>query len=351
MGKLKGLSLNTRGLKNEFKRCSVFNWLLKQKQDFYFLQETHSEVDNETKWKIQWGHNIIYSHGTNNSAGVAIMLSSQQDIEIEHIEKDKMGRVLLAKIKYNGTDDYVLVNIYAPTKKNIAIQLQFVETLLAILEPYQGENIIIGGDWNTIMTDSLDKRGGLREPPTKYQIHLHKFIESFQLSDVWREHHPSEHIYTWRQNTPYVETRLDFWLVSQFITPISNTNILPDKVKTDHKAITITITFPNHTPRGPGYWKFNNQLLVDSEYTYQIKQLLIQLKGQYDNTEDAGLIWDIIKCRIRGYTIEFSKYKSRAKQQNEKLLQKQQTKLSENLNIFPNNTYIQDKLLTVQNEL
>ena len=36
------------------------------------------------------------------------------------------------------------------------------------------------------MTDSLDTQGGLREPPTKYQIHLHTFIELFQLSDVWR---------------------------------------------------------------------------------------------------------------------------------------------------------------------
>ena len=36
---------------------------------------------------------------------------------------------------------------------------------------------------------------------------------------------------------------------------------------------------------------------------------------------------------------------------NEKLLQKQQTELTEILNVFPYNTYIQDKLLTVQNEL
>jgi len=69
MARLTGISLNTRGLKGDFKRCSVFNWLRKKQYDFCFLQETHSDILLEAKWKLQWGNEILYSHGIGNDAG------------------------------------------------------------------------------------------------------------------------------------------------------------------------------------------------------------------------------------------------------------------------------------------
>ncbi len=125
MNKLMGLSVNVRGLRNEFKRCAIFNILKKKKLDFYFIQETHSNNDVEAKWKIQWGHNIIYSHGTNNACGVAILLNNLQELEIKDIKKDVDGRILLIKVRNKCYEEYTLVNIYAPSKYNVTYKYNF----------------------------------------------------------------------------------------------------------------------------------------------------------------------------------------------------------------------------------
>ena len=67
------VSLNVRGINNFRKRRTIYTWCRKQKADFIFLQETHSKVDSERQWKNEWGGDMIMSHGTSNSCGVAIL--------------------------------------------------------------------------------------------------------------------------------------------------------------------------------------------------------------------------------------------------------------------------------------
>lgn len=40
-----------------------------------FLQETHSNQSNEFEWRLWWEGEYVLSHGTNLSAGVAVLLS------------------------------------------------------------------------------------------------------------------------------------------------------------------------------------------------------------------------------------------------------------------------------------
>jgi len=129
------------------------------------------------------------------------------------------------------------------------------------------------------------------------------------------------------------------------------TKILPDKVKTDHKPIDIIITFENFVKRGPGFWKFNNQLLYDNEYTRQVKQLISDLKVNYHTLEDKGLKWDIIKCEIRGFTVKYSKNRSRCIKKNISNLEKEQIKLTDLLNNSPQDENILKCLNDVHNEL
>lgn len=41
--------------------------------DVIFIQETHSCKEDEKLWKSQWGEDIWLTHGSNHSAGVAIL--------------------------------------------------------------------------------------------------------------------------------------------------------------------------------------------------------------------------------------------------------------------------------------
>lgn len=65
-------SFNTRGLKDSVKRKAVFLFCKGQQANCFFLQETHSDESDVKFWSQQWGDKIIFSHGTNRSAGVAI---------------------------------------------------------------------------------------------------------------------------------------------------------------------------------------------------------------------------------------------------------------------------------------
>ena len=69
-------SLNTRGLRDVKKRREIFRWLkryYKADQGFVMLQETHSIEKDEEIWKKEWGAEIVFSHGSNDSKGVAIL--------------------------------------------------------------------------------------------------------------------------------------------------------------------------------------------------------------------------------------------------------------------------------------
>lgn len=58
------------------KRKSIFLFCKNEKAQCYLLQETHSNNTDEKFWSNQWGDKIVFSHGTNRSAGVAILLNN-----------------------------------------------------------------------------------------------------------------------------------------------------------------------------------------------------------------------------------------------------------------------------------
>ena len=63
--------------------------------------------------------------------------------------------------------------------------------------------------------------------------------------------------------------------------------------------------------RGPGYFKINNSLLLQSEYQKQIKNTISETAT---NNVDANpnVLWEVIKGSIRNTTIQYER-KSRAR--------------------------------------
>ena len=44
--------------------CCMFGWLMKDKADICFLQESYSTPEVEKIWKSQWKGELFFSHGT-----------------------------------------------------------------------------------------------------------------------------------------------------------------------------------------------------------------------------------------------------------------------------------------------
>ena len=86
MSAVKFLTLNVRGLRNQEKRRSIFSYLKKQKANIYLLQETFSNLKDERIWSEEWGAQIFYSHGSDHSKGVCVLIKPNSPIHVEIVE-------------------------------------------------------------------------------------------------------------------------------------------------------------------------------------------------------------------------------------------------------------------------
>ena len=109
------ISLNARGIRDFQKRQAIFSWIKKQNADIAFLQETYSTPEIVDEWKFQWHGNIYYSHGTNHSKGVLILVSDKLQFELRSVSQDSDDRYVLIDVLIQGSP-FLLLNIYSPNK-------------------------------------------------------------------------------------------------------------------------------------------------------------------------------------------------------------------------------------------
>ena len=165
------------------KRKSIFSWLRRQKADIAFLQEAYSTCDVVDKWRFQWPGKIFYSHGTNHSKGVMILVSDKLQFELKFEVQDKDGRYILIDAIIQDSP-FLLLNIYAPN--NTAEQCTFFSGILNTLEEATHDlsrQLIIGGDFNAHLDPELDSAGGktIRKDSVKNIIDIKL---AFDLVDI-----------------------------------------------------------------------------------------------------------------------------------------------------------------------
>ena len=132
---LKVISLNVRGIRNQNKRRAIFCYLKQQKATIFCLQETYSQPDDEKIWSAEWGGKILFCHGTVHSKGVCILLNPNCIFNLDVIQTNHQGRILIAKLKI-CEEIFFIVNIYAPT--DYRDQNEFIKTLSAFLVKKNG---------------------------------------------------------------------------------------------------------------------------------------------------------------------------------------------------------------------
>ena len=91
------------------------------------------------QWENEWGGEILFSHGSPNSCGRAILIRINTNYSVLSTTQDPLGRFITLKIQIDGKA-YVLVNIYVPNKD---------KDLRACLHggggPQEGEVTCLGG--------------------------------------------------------------------------------------------------------------------------------------------------------------------------------------------------------------
>ena len=92
---LKCASYNVNRLRKNPKRKSIFYFLNQKNYDIVFLQETLSCFNDEQLWQYEWGGILFFSHGENNSKGVAILIKQSLKIDFGNVNIDPTGRYCL----------------------------------------------------------------------------------------------------------------------------------------------------------------------------------------------------------------------------------------------------------------
>ena len=348
VNKIKIQSLNIRGGRDIWKRRSIFEFLKKQKSDFIMLQECHILESDLNLWKQDWGSgDIYYNPFTSRSAGQVILLKEKRDVLDHKIVLE--GRIHILKVRTAGAV-LSLINVYGPNKE--IDRRIFLEKLQNILISYDfGDYLIIGGDFNIIQDNTMDKyskssRINSKNDLSWSQTKLLALKDSYGLVDIWRQNNQTTKRYTWSQPNPLVRCRLDYFLTSKNVSNLSIVSKILPAIKTDHSLIEITIKLTG-PPRGPGLWKLNTSILQDEKYKEEMKTLITTAWNELAGNDDLAVRFDWLKYKIRQFSIAYSKKRAKSFRKQEEKIGKEIENLDEKI---CNNT-ISDQELIVYDEL
>ena len=247
--------------------------------------------------------------------------------EIIKISRDADGRLLSISADFHDNYKIKFVNIYAPVvprERNLFFTniLQFLTGNLPI---------IMGGDFNCVTNNNLDKRGGNNVYGEYGGDKLQQICSDLNIVDAFRHLNPLEKEYTWRNAMNTIEVRLDRFYISKHL--IQDTiNIKHGNVPlqiTDHKTVNIKINFAltNNKQPGPGFWKCNINTLKDEDFKDDFGALWDVLNKVEDQN---GEWWEGCKAKFKDLITAHSKRLNMIKRERLKVARKKLDKLLHN---------------------
>ena len=108
------MTLNVNGLNAPTKRHRLAEWIPKQDPYTCCLQETHFRPRDTYRLKVKGWKKIFHANGSQNKAGVAILVSDKIDFKIKTVTRDKEGQYIMIKGSIQE-EDITTINVYAPS--------------------------------------------------------------------------------------------------------------------------------------------------------------------------------------------------------------------------------------------
>lgn len=318
-------SFNVRGLGNKLKREQMFAWLKQNKYSIIFLQETHSGDGTHAFWKQQWGHDAFFSGTSTNSEGIGILINPNLSYEVLKYTEILSGRIQSLEIKINERD-ITLINLYGPNNDDTSY---FTKLERYLIDNYE-KTFIIGGDFNSVLDIKMDKKNGRQDTNKLCRQKLISIIEQFDLIDIWREKHPDLRQYTWHSSSkPPIFSRLDYFLISNNLFNVVVSCEHKISYKSDHSIVTLQIDIKN-CDRGPGYFKLNNSILIETNYQDIIKKKINEI-AEINKDANPNTLWELIKGTVRNETIKYTTKKKKDLDEAEIKLKSDIDKLNKDL--------------------
>ena len=344
---LKVCTFNVKGLVDSSKRQQLFHWLKLNKYSICLLQELHCQQQSYDVWKKEWGGEVYFSGNSSNSIGVGILINSNFAYAVKEYNNLIDGRMQSLKLSINEKD-YLFLNIYAPN--NPTNTVNFLIKIEEFIISNDSETLIVGGDFNTVINTEYDKKHGNLTNNKKSREKINTIIQNNDINDIWRTLNPNAKQYTWHLNTiPTIFCRLDYFLVSSNLVNVITKCNITTGFRSDHSLVYFNLIIDNQ-PIGPGYFKLNNSVLLETEYQDKIKQSITEQaeinKEAYPNT-----LWQIIKGTIRNESIKYTVSKKKNTLKMELKLKTEIDTLEKEFTENPNSNNLVENIKTKKSKL
>ncbi len=178
------VSWNVKGLGHPIKRAKVFTHLRSLSSDLVFLQETHIRPSEKSRLRCSWAGHTFQSTFSSEARGVAILIKKNIPFQdVKTISEDN-GRFLIATGQLYSIH-VTLVNIYGPNADDAGVFRKTFDKLPDLANT----NLIIAGDFNTILDWHLDRSLKKQSSPSNASVTLNSLISSTNIVDIWRLQH------------------------------------------------------------------------------------------------------------------------------------------------------------------
>ena len=121
---------------------------------------------------------------------------------------------------------------------------EFIEKLfLKTLGISREDHLIMGGDWNTVLKNNLDKLvGAAQHANIYYQNYINGITNDYGLCDIYRLTRGKERMYTHFNKQYKTASRLDFFLIDDNLVnlPVCKTDI-SHGYNSDHRYVLLSI--------------------------------------------------------------------------------------------------------------
>jgi exonuclease III len=210
---------------------SVENWeikvrsIMQQNKDIVFLSDLRLirkdglDITNKLKAALLTGTGRKYDlweNSTRRGRGVAILIARDLNCQVLDALEDIDENIVMLKIKLNGSL-FIISSIYGPNSGSA----DFYENLDVFLTNLTGTetcDIILAGDWNTVVDnspvkDNLDLLNMVTFPNQSNNARLLRLMDKWQLFDAFRIKKPysKEFSYAPFGTSRNNRSRLDFF--------------------------------------------------------------------------------------------------------------------------------------------
>jgi hypothetical protein len=251
----------------------------------------------------EWGGEVVFYEGSSHSAGQMILFRKGFCGTITLVHESERILIVVVEIIYKRI---VIANAYAPNI--ISEKNTFFQEITNIVKSMHFDDILLCGDFNCVLNNDRDIISG--EHHAKNTVtNFNDVLNECNLFDTWRLFNPDIKEYTWSKRNPLVARRLDYILTSSTLFDETRECNIMSVPMSDHRGCSITIQFVE-VVKGPDYWKLNNSLLEDINYVNQTNDLIDSFLTENSNNTQDQQSWELLKLRIKDFSITYSKQKN-----------------------------------------